>query len=164
MLDEISRKFPHLRLFGIDVSDRMCQTAKRNAPQAQIHCGPYGRQSGLAGTFDHVVARSTLTYVDEADIQNILTWLASITNMVLLISEPNGGDDAEHICTGQLDIAVLGDGVYKRLYDHTHIRQYSRYQLTGLKLVHTAKELAHGGGNTQWLFVRESAQTTLSGS
>jgi SAM-dependent methyltransferase len=153
MLAEIGKHFPALRLTGIDGSEKMCDLARAKSPQANIVCDHYGPHCRIEGDFDVVVARSTLTYVDETDIQNVLSWLASITRRLLIISEPSGIHDGSPIEQGLLEVARLSDNVYKRLYDHTHIRDYASYALP-LKLDGVFLEKAHNNGNRQWIFTR----------
>ena len=69
----VSKQFPMMRTTGIDVSLAMCKSAGANSPTSEVICGFYGPDSPfLQGSeFDVVMARSTLTYVDEQDISNV---------------------------------------------------------------------------------------------
>ena len=152
MLAEIHDAFPALTLFGIDAADRMCSEAKKLIPSATIIQNPYGPALQLDPA-DIVVARSTLTYVDERDIHNVLAWVVSITKRLLIISDISAINDEQQIREGTLKIERIEDTVYKRLHDHSHIRDYAKYPaLVSLELIETRLEDAHGHGNRQWVF------------
>jgi SAM-dependent methyltransferase len=156
MLAAIHRSYPTLQLTGVDAAERMCTVARRNAPEATIINEPYGKTLRLQPA-DIVVARSTLTYVDENDISDVLAWIASVTKRLLLISDISAINDEKLIREGLLKIERLSGSVYKRLHDHSHIRDYSQYPaLGGLKFVDTLLENAHGHGNRQWIFLARS--------
>ena len=73
--------------------------------------------------YNIVIARSTLTYIDEIEIEEILKWIVSITKQSIIISEPSGKDDYARL---PKDFLKINDFTYKRIRDHSHIRDYSR--------------------------------------
>jgi trans-aconitate methyltransferase len=149
MLAEIGKEFPKLALTGIDGASRMCEKARTTAAKATIVQGFYGPGCNLSA--DIVVARSTLTYVDESDIENVLDWLVHATGRLLIISEPSGARDELKIAQG-MEVAKVDDARV-RLFDHSHVRDYGSYRpVIGLSLVETRLERAHGQGNRQWVF------------
>src|SRR5271167_172166 len=67
MLAQIRSAFPSLVLIGVDSAARMCAKAKKLVPTATIIHTTYGPALKLDPA-DIVIARSTLTYIDESDI------------------------------------------------------------------------------------------------
>jgi SAM-dependent methyltransferase len=152
MLGQIRSAFPSLVLIGIDSAVRMCAKAKRLVPTATIMHEAYGPLLKLDSA-DIVVARSTLTYIDESDISNVLKWVASITKRLFVISDVSAINDERQLCEGTLKIERISKFVYKRLHDHSHVRDYARYpELAGFELAETRLENAQGHGNRQWIF------------
>jgi SAM-dependent methyltransferase len=74
--------FPLLSVDGIDASPKMCQSSRVLAPGAKIWCGYYGPGSPIPNdsTYDVILARSTLTYIDET-CMDIRSFEASCCNI-----------------------------------------------------------------------------------
>jgi SAM-dependent methyltransferase len=163
MLREIHENFPAIALTGVDAASRMCQEAGKLVPSASIINRAYGPDLQLKPA-DVVVARSTLTYVDESDVNKVLEWIVSITKRLLIISDISGINDDKLVSKGLLKIEKLTGGVYKRLHDHSHVRDYSSYPvLREMKLIETRLERANGQGNRQWIFaVRDKSEGSRS--
>jgi len=152
MLAQIRSAFPSLVLIGVDSAARMCAKAKKLVPTATIIHTTYGPALKLDPA-DIVIARSTLTYIDESDISNVLKWVASIAKRLFVISDISAINDERQVREGTLKIERISEFVYKRLHDHSHIRDYARYpELAGFELAETRLENAHGHGNRQWIF------------
>lgn len=156
LLCRISSRFPALRLTGIDASKPMCTRSAELNRNAEIIEGFYGPGAPVGmRKFDIVIARSTLTYVDEADVGQVLQWITQVCSRLLVISEPSGIHD--QLQAPEI-IRVTAD-VYKRKHDHTHIRDYSKYsQLSSFRLSETPLEDFNDGGNREWIFVRSSVE------
>jgi SAM-dependent methyltransferase len=156
-LEFINQTFPHLKICAIDASDVMCKVARNRVPNAQVFCGFYGPEAPVLpfSSFDLVFARSTLTYVDETDIESVLRWVFEKAVRCVVISEPSGELDQTLIQTSGLRIVEIKPGVYKRLHDHTHIRDYSEYVIR-LQLPFAMKEstLERNKGNRMYVFAR----------
>lgn len=124
-LQFISEKFPNLKTFGLDISKNMCQETKKKSPTSTVFCGPISPKnlSIKKKSFDVVMARSVITYIDEQSINKVLRWIFSISSRCVIISEPSGQRDD----LVSDNILWVNDNVYKRRHDHSHIRDYSLY-------------------------------------
>ncbi|MFT3968237.1 MAG: methyltransferase domain-containing protein [Sphingobium sp.] len=65
----VARRYPHARLFGIDISAQMLKNARRNAPGATLRVGDATRldSAGVLGErqFDHVFMSYTLSMIPD---------------------------------------------------------------------------------------------------
>lgn len=153
-LQFVATNFSQLQTFAIDAAEPMCEAARKNSPSSTVVCGFYGPDSPPLpmNQFDVVFARSTVTYIDEIEIKAVLTWIFGRAKRCVVLSEPSGVFDAE---IAPSSLKRLGPGVYKRLHDHTHIRDYAAY-VSELKLPFDAVEvsLETSKGNRTWIFNR----------
>jgi len=126
----------------VDCSDYMVERARMNLPQSTIVRCEYGPGCQVQGTWDLVVARSTLTYVSQDHIVPVCEWLASRALKMLVISEPIEYF-GEQICHG-----------LQRRYDKSYVRNYERYFLGDkFSLVIGQKDVIQPGNYT-WVFER----------
>ena len=153
MMAELAKHYS-FSMTGIDAAPRMCEQAEK-IPGAFVICAPYGPGLKIAPA-DIVIARSTLTCIDESEIVPVLNWLSSITGRLLIIADPSAIHDEELIAKGSLHVERVSDTVYKRHHDHTHIRDYAKYEIPGFTLSETLIERENSRGSRQWVFHRIS--------
>lgn len=103
------------------------------------------------------MARSTLTYVDEWDIENVLRRIFDLAERCVFIAEPSGVDDD----LASNDIEWVTGQVYKRKHDHTHIRDYGAY-LPGLGVPFKLAE-DRIDASRLWVFIRTKTEEPRQG-
>ncbi len=151
----INKKFPHIQTYGIDASANMIQLAQKKAPNTSFYCGFYGIDSdAFLPQVDIVIARSTLTYIDESDIINILYWIFNKAEKYVVISDPSGKYDVKD----SVNTKILSEKSYLRLRgDQSHIRNYNLYikELFVDDQYSLVKEfLDNSEGNYNWIYKR----------
>ncbi len=156
-LSVLQQKFPHIKTYGIDASAKMIELASKNSPSTKFYKGFYGPDSDtFLPIIDAIFIRSSLTYIDEYDIANVLNWIFSKAEDYVIISDPSGKNDIKD----NVHIKVLNNKTYLRKKgDQTHIRNYELY-IQELDLPFTLKEefIDANGGNYNWVFQRNKVK------
>jgi DNA/RNA-binding domain of Phe-tRNA-synthetase-like protein len=82
-----------------------------------------------------------------------LAWIFARSKRLVVISEPSGLNDPK----SSKQIQRVSETVYKRTWDHTHIRNYSSYLTRiGTDFQVVEERLEENRGNKIWIFSRLS--------
>lgn len=150
-LSNIHDQFPDLYLCGVDISDSMIRRAKLLQPKIHFIRSSFG--PGLQiGSFDILITRAALPCISEGDLQSILDWMSTVSTRLIILSElvfEGNLFDAE----GRA-LERITNWSYRRPYDGTFVRDYTRYTIPGFSLIAVERE---GGesGCCNYLFQRD---------
>lgn len=139
-----------LQVVGVDISDKLLDIARRDAPQARFEVMDMRDVGRMNEAFDAVFAQASLLHMPKAEVPAVLHGLASVLKPEgYLYIAVKGGHP------GQADEQVIEESdygfPYKRFFSFYRMSEFEKYFADlGMKVVY---KNAHMAGNTTWLQV-----------
>ena len=138
-----------LRVFGIDIAEKMIEIAKKEVPTGTFSVLDLDEASTLIDVFDGILAQAVLLHIPQKEVEKRIKKLAQKLKsggyfyVAVKEREPNGPEEEVRI---EKDYGY----VYERFFSYFTIDEMRRYlQNAGCKIVF--EKITPTGGSTRWI-------------